>query len=231
MPWEKPSAPCLERGKRPAPAARLILARRHSGERLSETRQLETAVADLLPRAQAGDAAARDELLRRCHGTVYRWALVQTGHPDDAEDVAQEVLVRLYRYLGRYSGRSRFTTWLYRVTRNAALGWRRQLASRLRVLRDVSLNPPPPAAPPEDPVERLQAARIAAVVTALFQELPARQREVFNLADIEGVALVDIAERLGMNPNTVRAHLFRARRTLRSRILARHPELAEERTR
>ncbi len=198
---------------------------------MTETRQLETAVADLLPRAQAGDAAARDELLRRCHGTVYRWALVQTGQADDAEDVAQEVLVRLYRYLGRYSGRARFTTWLYRVTRNTALGWRRQLVSRLRVLRDVTMNLPSPAAPPGDPVERLHAARIAAVVTALFQQLPARQREVFNLAEIEGVALVDIAERLGMNPSTVRAHLFRARRTLRARILAGHPELAEERTR
>ena len=132
---------------------------------MTETRQLETAVADLLPRAQAGDAAARDELLRRCHGTVYRWALVQTGQADDAEDVAQEVLVRLYRYLGRYSGRARFTTWLYRVTRNTALGWRRQLVSRLRVLRDVTMNLPSPAAPAGDPVERLHAARIAAVVT------------------------------------------------------------------
>jgi RNA polymerase sigma factor (sigma-70 family) len=198
---------------------------------LSETRQLETAVADLLPRARAGDADARDELLRRCHGTVYRWALVQTGDPDDAEDVAQDVLVRLYRYVDRYSGRARFTTWLYQVTRNAALGWRRQLASRLRVLRDVAMERPPAVTSAEDPVDRLHASRIAEVVTALFQALPARQRDVFNLAEIEGVALVEIAERLGMNPSTVRAHLFRARRALRSRILEGHPELAEERRR
>ncbi|HEV8304799.1 MAG TPA: sigma-70 family RNA polymerase sigma factor [Gemmatimonadales bacterium] len=198
---------------------------------MSETRQLETAVADLLPRAQAGDAAARDELLRRCHGTVYRWALVQTGDPDDAEDVAQDVLVRVYRYLDRYSGRARFTTWLYQVTRNAALGWRRQMASRLRVLRNVAMDRAPAAASAEDPVDRLHASRIAEVVTALFQALPARQREVFHLAEIEGVALVEIAERLAMNPSTVRAHLFRARRALRSRILAGHPGLAEERRR
>jgi RNA polymerase sigma-70 factor, ECF subfamily len=203
----------------------------HTGERLSETRQLEAAVADLLPRAQAGDAAARDELLRRCHGTVYRWALVQTGDPDDAEDVAQEVLVRLHRYVGRYSGRARFTTWLYQVTRNAALGWHRQLTSRLRVLRKVAADRPPAATPPGDPVDRLHASHIAEVVTALFQALPARQREVFNLAEIEGVALVEIANRLGMNQNTVRAHLFRARRALRSRILASHAELAEDRDR
>lgn len=196
---------------------------------MSETRQLEAAVADLVPRAQAGDALARDELLRRCHGPVYRWALVQIGSPDDAEDVAQDVLVRVYRYLGSYSGRSRFTTWLYQVTRNAALGWRRQLTSRLRVLRDFRADPRPGVGEAEDPVERLQASQVTEVVTALFRDLPARQREVFNLADIEGVALVEIAERLRMKPSTVRAHLFRARRTLRSRILASHPELAAER--
>jgi len=198
---------------------------------LSDTRQLETAVADLVPRAQAGDAAARDELLRRCHGRVYRWALVHTGDSDDADDVAQEGLLRLHRYLGRYSGRSRFTTWLYQVTRNAALGWRRRLTSRLRVTRELTGERVGETGGTSDPMERLHGSQIAEVVTALFHRLPARQREVFNLADIEGVALVEIAERMGLDPGTVRAHLFRARRTLRARILAHHPELAEERGR
>jgi RNA polymerase sigma-70 factor (ECF subfamily) len=196
---------------------------------LSDIRQLETAVADLVPRAQGGDAAARDELLRRCHGTVYRWALVHTGDADDADDVAQDVLVRVHRYLERYSGRSRFTTWLYQVTRNAALGWRRRLTSRLRVVRDVAADPEPEARSADDPMERLHGSQIVEVVTALFRELPPRQREVFNLADMEGVALVEIAERLALNPITVRAHLFRARRTLRARILEHHAELVEER--
>ena len=196
---------------------------------MSETRQLEAAAADLVHRAQAGDTAARDELLRRCHGTVFRWALALTTDADDAEDVAQEVLVRLHRFLERFSGRSRFTTWLYQVTRHAALGWRRRLSSRLRVAREVAVDAPLTTGGGEDPVERLHGAQIAAVVMALFRELPTRQQEVFNLDDIEGVALVEIAARLEMQPGTVRAHLFRARRTLRARILAGHPELAEGR--
>ena len=64
----------------------------------------------------------------------------------------------------------------------------------------------------------------------LFRELPRRQREIFYLADLEGFAPVEIAERLGMNPVTVRAHLLRARRALRARLLERHPELTEGRT-
>ena len=122
-------------GKRPPGYTRLTFTRCHSGERLSDTAQLEDAVAPLVRRAQDGDAGARDKLLRRCHATVYRWALVYTGDPDDADDVAQDVLVRLATRLDRYTGRSRFTTWLYQVTRNAALGFGRQVASTFRLAR------------------------------------------------------------------------------------------------
>src|SRR5256885_16864380 len=97
--------PIRSDGKRPARLPRLTFARRHSGDRLSDTRQLDDAVAPLVRRAQAGDARARDELLRRCHATAYRWALVHTGAPDDADAVAQEELVRLYTRLCPSCGR------------------------------------------------------------------------------------------------------------------------------
>ena len=155
--------------------------------------------------------------------------MVHTGDADDAEDVAQEVLVTLYRSLDHYAGRSRFTTWLYQVTRNAALGLRRRIASRLRVARAVAARPPEPSAA-RDPLERVHESQVAQVVMTLFRELPRRQREIFYLADLEGFAPVEIAERLGMNPVTVRAHLLRARRALRARLLERHPELTEGRT-
>src|SRR5436853_5944286 len=125
-------------GKRPPGHTHLMDRRRHSGERLSDTTQLDDAVAPLVRRAQSGDPGARDELLRSCHATVYRWALVQIGDPDDADDVAQEVLVRLATRLDRYAGRSRFTTWLYQVTRNTALGFGRRLASGLRLAHQAA---------------------------------------------------------------------------------------------
>ena len=215
-------------GKRPPGYTRLTFTRCHSGERLSDTAQLEDAVAPLVRRAQDGDAGARDKLLRRCHATVYRWALVYTGDPDDADDVAQDVLVRLATRLDRYTGRSRFTTWLYQVTRNAALGFGRQIASTFRLARRAAAQQTEWAVR-EDAVGRLQESQVRGIVMALFQELPVRQREVFHLAEVEGLTAVEVAERLGMNPVTVRGHLFRARRNLRSRILARHPELAEDR--
>jgi RNA polymerase sigma factor (sigma-70 family) len=219
----------LTHRKRCRRVPRLTFARRHSGDRLSDTRQLDDAVAPLVRRAQAGDARARDELLRRCHATVYRWALVHTGDPDDADDVAQEVLVRLYTRLDRYAGRARFTTWLYQVTRNAAIGFGRRVASGLRLARNVARQSEAHWAAREDPVKRVQESQVRLIVTDLFRGLPARQREVFHLTEVEGLAASEIGERLGMSPVTVRAHLFRARRALRTKILARHPELAEGR--
>src|SRR2546427_2402297 len=220
--------PIRSDGKRPARLPRLTIARRHSGDRLSDTRQLDDAVAPLVPRALAGDATARDALLRACHATVYRWALVHMGDPDDADDVAQDVLVLLATRLDRYAGRSRFTTWLYQVTRNAALGLGRRLASKFRLARSAAAQRTEWAVY-EDPVGRLQESQVRGIVTALFQQLPVRQREVFHLSEVEGLSPAEVAERLGMNPVTVRAHLCRARRALRIKILARHPELAEGR--
>ena len=193
---------------------------------MSETQRLERDVAHLVPPAQAGDAAARDTLLARCHPTVFRWALVQVGDADDAEEVAQEVLLRVDAGLGSFAGRSQFATWLYRVTRNVALEMGRRAARRLRLHTALAGRPADDCA--RDPAEGVHAQAVAAVVRALFDELPPRQREVFYLADLEELSPVEIARRLGLSPATVRVHLLRARRSLRARILSEHPAIAEE---
>lgn len=185
---------------------------------------------DLVRKAQSGNEEAFRRLVGRCHARVYRWALVKTGDADDADDVAQNVLVRLSTHLDRYDGRSRLSTWLYRVTANAAGGFlRRGAAHRRMVQRLEQRSTDPPAAAP-DPLGPLHAANIAGVVRGFFASLPARQREILDLADLQGFTPAEIAEMLRMNPVTVRAHLFRARRTLRARMLEEHPSLAEDLT-
>ena len=195
---------------------------------MSETSSLEAAAADLVPRARSGDTFALEQLLRRCRRTVYQWALVQTGEAADADDVTQEVLVRLHTSLRRYGGRSRFTTWLYQVTRHEALSLRRRLRSRLRLTEVITQEAAVNTTTPSDPVEQIHAASVAELAQHLLRMLPRRQREVFHLADLEGCTTAEVAERLGMSPVTARVHLFHARRALRAGILERWPELAEE---
>ena len=94
----------------------------------------ETALGDeeahaLVRRAQAGDEAAFERLVRGFYDRIYRWALVRTSDPDDAEDVTQQVLVNLHRGLLTFDGRAQFSTWLYRVVTNASSGF---LRGRLR---------------------------------------------------------------------------------------------------
>lgn len=152
---------------------------------------------------------------------------MRTGDRDDADDVTQTVLVRLYTHLDRYSGRSRFTTWLFRVTQNAANALHRRSGARRRLADSLERElPREPAG--GDPIEQMHAASLADTVRAFFSELSATQREVLDLADLQGIPQVEIAEMLDMNPATVRAHLFRARQTIRARMLARYPSLAEE---
>lgn len=193
---------------------------------MSDTAQLEERAVELVRRAQAGETAAREELLMCCRATINRWARVLSDDADEADDVTQEVLIRLALRLDHYAGRSRFTTWLYQVTRNTAFDLRRRLARRLRLIGGMTERMQEDHGP--DPSAEAEASELRRVVEQLFRELPLRQREVFYLVDIEGHDAVDIAPRLGLRPVTVRAHLFRARRALRGKILERHPEIAEE---
>lgn len=187
----------------------------------------------LVREAQSGNEAAFRRLVERCYRQIHRWALVRTGDADDADDITQDVLVRLSTHLNRYDGRSRFTTWLYRVTANAAGGFfRRQLARRRADQRAhqeaLDQQAPDPQRDASDPLARIHGVHVAGVVKLFFEALPARQREVLDLADLQGFGPSEIAEMLRMNPATVRAHLFRARRTLRARMLAEHPAMLED---
>ncbi len=182
----------------------------------------------LVRKAQSGDEVAFRRLVERCYRQVYRWALVRTGDADDADDVTQTVLVRLSTHLGRYHGRSRFTTWLYRVTANAAGGFFRRSAARRRAVDRARQQMEGPAVVSSDPLAEIHTADVAGIVRDFFNTLPARQRDVLDLADLQGLGPAEIAELLDMNPVTVRAHLFRARRTLRTRMLEQHPGLLED---
>ncbi len=178
----------------------------------------------LVARAQAGDVAAFEELVRLNLARIHRWALARTGDPDDADDVLQGVLVRLHAGLRAYRGGARFTTWLYRVTMNAAAESGRRAAAVARKQKRLALLAPAPDPPGDPPPER----PLSELVRAFLTELTPAQRQVLDLVDLQGYEPVEVAAMLEMNDSTVRAHLFKARRTLRARILTAHPTLLEE---
>jgi len=74
----------------------------------------------LIRRAQRGEREALDELIRQKYRLIHRRALAKTGDADDADEVTQRVLIKLFRKLKTFRGRSSFNSWLYRITSNAA---------------------------------------------------------------------------------------------------------------
>ncbi len=138
------------------------------------------------------------------------------------------MLVRLHANLSSWKGRSRFTTWLYRITVNEASSWTRRATRRTRRLAEsISREGIPGARPPGRPEAGHDARRLAELAIALFAELPRRQREVLDLVDFQGYSPGEAAQMLCMNPNTTRANLFKARRSLREKILAVRPDALE----
>jgi RNA polymerase sigma-70 factor (ECF subfamily) len=183
---------------------------------------------DLVRKASDGDPDALRSLVEHAYPMVRRWALIHTGDPTEADDLTQDVLVHVIQRLDTFAGTSRFSTWLYTVTRNAATDRLRRQDRHARRLDDPRARTEATPGQADDPSTMADRRHISAVIGAFFEELPGRQREVFELAELQGLPSGEIAEILGIEAVSVRAHLFKARRKLRRRILESHPELAEE---
>ena len=200
-------------------------------------RRLESrdeAIEELARRAARGDEMAFASLVRRCHRQIHRWALVRTGDPDEADDVTQAVLLRLHRHLPSWEGRGRFNSWLFGVTRNAAathMAAKRTPSGSARVADRVAEGGLARAGSESDALGRMYVDGVVGLIDRFLRELPERQRELFDLIDLQGFAPAEVAEMLEMNPNTVRAHLFKARKRIRGWILERYPDLSEGYTR
>ena len=177
---------------------------------------------ELVSRAGSGDVAAFTALVTALHPTVHRWALIFADDADEADDIVQDAFVSMHLKLDQYQGDAPLEAWLYRIVRRAAGQRRRTLRRRLRLA--ASAPPPERDVYLTDPGARVDRQRIAAQVRAFFGRLPERQREIFDLVDLQGYDPSEVAEMTGIKPATVRANLFKARAAMRAHLIARHPE-------
>lgn len=168
----------------------------------------DAAGADLVERAQSGDAAAFRELYAQHHRQVARQLNFLVPRAD-LEDVLQEVFIEVFRSIRRFERKSAFTTWLYRVTVHVAMKARRK---RTRARLDLVEDLPEQADDGPSPHDVSLSAERQARVEALLQRLSPKKRAVLVLHDLQGVDAQRIAELVGANVLTVRTRLFYARR-------------------
>ncbi len=182
---------------------------------------------DLVDRARKGHEEALKALIEGAYPLVRRWALVHTGEPADADDLTQDVLVQMLRKLDSFHVEARFTTWLYTVTRNASDRFRRR-RRRERLTEERERYADLVTTAVDDVSRELEREELRGLLRAFFTDLPDRQREIFDLVELQGLATVEVAGMLGIEPVSVRAHLFKARRSLRARMFAQRPDVVEE---
>lgn len=154
--------------------------------------------------AAHGDLGAFEALVRAYQADVWRLCFHLLGNSSTADDVAQDALVRAYRFLPRYRGDSKFSTWLFAVTRNCCLDELRRKKRRAALVDAVAGVPPPRTG---DPGARLE-------VKEALDSLPQELREPVVLIDMFGHSYKDAARVLGIPEGTVKSRVHRARELL-----------------
>ena len=170
----------------------------------------------LLADAASGDTTAFQILYQRYRDPIFRFAYRMLGSVEAAEDVAHDCFLSLIRQPERFdSSKASFRTYLYAAARNQAA---KQYSSfgRETTLNDLSQEPV--AAERDEPIAQVLDDELASEVAGAIASLPPLQREALVLFEYEELSLAEIGAIVGVDANTVKARLFRAREKLRSKL-------------
>lgn len=171
----------------------------------------------LLARAQKGDSAAFEDIVRAHEATVYRLALRQLGNREDAEDAAQEVFLKAYTGLNSFRGDSRLSVWLYRITSNVCTDMLRRRRETVSLSQENGEGEPLELELPDerfDPVALTERKDLREHIGAALQALPPEAREILLLRELGGRSYDEIAAALDLDLGTVKSRIFRARKKL-----------------
>jgi RNA polymerase sigma-70 factor (ECF subfamily) len=170
---------------------------------------------ELIEKARKGDSSAFNQVVtayrKRILGTISRLI----GRPEDVEDVAQEVFVRLYYSLDQLRTPEVFEPWLYRLTVNACYDYLRRLKrrgeSRMADLSEQQVLMADSTAGSKRQEEESEKGRVREFVDALFQHVSEEDRLLLTLKEVEGLSLKELEQIYRVNENALKVRLFRAR--------------------
>jgi len=186
----------------------------------------------LILRLQARDETAVHELAERFGSRIYQLALRHMKNREDAEEVTQDVLMKVYRKVGAFRGDAALSSWIYRITFNTAMSRLRntrlarvaeQERDRAEAARTALDQPRTPRQAPDwsrMPDELMLRAQLRQAVAAAIRELPEIYRAPVMLRDIEGLSTEEASNRLKLKDQTLKSRLHRGRLMLRERLRA-----------
>ena len=179
----------------------------------------------LVRRVLAGDQPAFERLVARCEPLVRHLAQRMLRDPRDRDELVQDVFLRVWRGLHRFAFEAKLTTWVGRIAYRRCLTYlERRGEADAEPAEPDDLERHAAALDPdggESPLARLERVELHAAVRNAVLALPAVQRAAVSLHYLDGLPIPEVAEVMEMPANTVKSHLFRARRTLRERLARR----------
>lgn len=181
----------------------------------------------LVDAAKMGDSEAFSALANQYYRSIYRLALRITGNREDAEDSSQDALLKAYRNMRVFQGKSRFYTWLVRIVMNEALmKLRKRRTAKVVSLDEVFLQDSDTVVYREiedykhDPERRYAEVELEETVASAMENLGPKLSSAFQLRDIEELSVQETADTLGLSRSAVKSRLMRARCRLRRSLRA-----------
>lgn len=178
---------------------------------------------DLIVQLQQGDASAFEELVNEYEEMVYNTAVGIVQHPDDADDITQEVFIQLYQSVSSFKGESKLSTWLYRITVNRALDHekKQKRKKRFAVIQSFfggedaeKIN----AVEFDHPGVLMEKKERATELFKALKKIPDNQRIAFTLHKMEGLSYQDIAEIMNSTLYAVESLMTRAKTNLKKEL-------------
>lgn len=175
----------------------------------------------LVNKAVKGDNSAFEALMEKHMGIIYNIALRMTANQDDAEDMTQEIMIKIFRSLGSFKGNSKFSTWIYRVAVNTCLDELKKKKNKKHLSLDAEISGDDGENQIEikddspSPEKLAEQNELRDLVAAAVKLLSDEHRAVIVLRDIRGMSYSEIAGILGCSDGTVKSRISRARAQLK----------------
>jgi RNA polymerase sigma-70 factor (ECF subfamily) len=193
---------------------------------MSEPGHQPDALDALIQRCLAGDQDAWAQIVRQHWRKVFNIAYKFTGKHDEAEDLTQDVFLKIFKSLNTFDQRANFQTWLVSVSRNLCIDHYRSVRKERETIdRDVDAGALTPAAPTVSPIAALEQADRVTLLKKAMAELPPTLRSAVLLRDIQELSYQEIADRLNLPEGTVKSRINRGRTELARQIRRLRDEL------
>jgi len=177
------------------------------------------AIDALIQRCLGGDQGAWEDIVRQHRRKVFNIAYKFTGRHDEAEDLTQDIFLKIFKSLHTFDRRANFQTWLVSVSRNLCIDHYRSVRKERETIdRDVDAGELTPAAPGQSAYQALEQADRVELLRKAMAELPPTLREAVVKRDIQELSYQEIADQLGLPEGTVKSRINRGRTELARQV-------------